>query len=57
MQMTAGTNLVVSVGFCVFYSFFFPMESLDGEQSDRKCRINFNPMKLEVLVEEVNDIF
>lgn len=36
-------------GFCVF-----PMESVCVEQSDRKCRMNFNAMEPEVLAGELN---
>lgn len=40
----------------LLFSFFlfFPVESLYVEQSDRRRRMNFNAMEMEVLVEEAN---
>lgn len=35
------------------YCFLSPMEILNVDQSECKCRVNFNTMELEVLVDEV----
>ena len=32
----------------------FVMGSLDGQQSDRKCKMKFDPLELEVSVEKAN---